>query len=331
MIEIFHTKFLNNDDLNSVRELYRELNYVSIYQDVDFVMLQENKNIFFLLKNNNKLLAYCIISENHLSKFSFIKTAYLNYGIISKEIEFEEKLFDFIINYLKKEKYTELILDFYLNKFTFRKYIKNIKPITNLKRATILIDLFENMDEIESNFSKDLKKNLKRAQNLNIEVREVQNDSEVEYLCVLQKKMSFKRNVFHYSDELFKKILYNFFKSEKATIFGCYYDEILIGGIVVVYQGNRAEYFIGVTDPEFRKIPQSHMTNYIAIKDSKKRGFKYYDMGGIVLNSKESDQIFHITNFKFNFSKNTSNYFPKSKIVYNHFLSILKTIYLRIA
>ena len=176
-----------------------------------------------------------------------------------------------------------------------------------------------------------MKRNLKKAKKNGLIVKEIKDENELELLTLIYIKMSESRGVSLFDQNSMRSILKYYYKSIKGIVYGCYLDDDIVGGAVVTFYGQIAEYFLGFTHPKFRKLPQSHLTIYHAILSSKEKGYHSFDLGGIVTNALESDQVFHITKFKLNFSQNIKPYFPLSNIVFNPFLFFLKQLYLKIA
>jgi hypothetical protein len=109
--------YLSETDRKQCELLFKKSRNQSIYQDVEYNLLATNKLRFFLLFHNDSIQAYCIAHESKLTKLNFIKTAQINFGIISTDINLEKELFNYIKNYYENNKFCEVIFDFYYNDF----------------------------------------------------------------------------------------------------------------------------------------------------------------------------------------------------------------------
>jgi lipid II:glycine glycyltransferase (peptidoglycan interpeptide bridge formation enzyme) len=140
--------------------------------------------------------------------------------------------------------------------------------------------------------------------------------------------MSNYKNLNHYNKDQIKCTLDFIIKKKYGFIMGCFFDNELIGGIVCINQGNRTEYFIGISHPEFRKLPINHLGIYESILHAKNCNQNVFDMGGIVLNAKEDDQLYSIGEFKKDFSKKIVEFNPEISIITNEFHHLIKNCYL---
>lgn len=311
--------------LKQFLEVYNSSNNISIHQNPGFPLNQLKR--WFYLEVDNCVKSYCVVAESNLSKLPFVKTAKINFGPVSVDDDYSNHLLDFIISYYKKNKFSELIIDPLINKLDYFSQ-EDYEIMSNT--GTLLIDLTKEIEEIESDFSTILKKNLKRGRKLDISIEKLLDNQVVDF-ADLYMKMSQNRGVNHYSKDEIISILQFTISKNQGLVLGCFYESKLIGGVVCIFQGKRVEYFLGVSDFEYRKLPQSHLTLFQAIKRSKELGFKLFDMGGISFTNDENNQLYHISNFKRHFSKNEINFCLPIILKTNKLYSFMKRIYLKIA
>jgi lipid II:glycine glycyltransferase (peptidoglycan interpeptide bridge formation enzyme) len=86
--------------------------------------------------------------------------------------------------------------------------------------------------------------------------------------------------------------------------------DILVGGLIIIFQGTSARYFKGVSDPERRDMPIMHVGIFEAIKYCKMNGYLTFDLWGYNHFVDERDQVFYINRFKKGFSGNFT-FYPK--------------------
>lgn len=329
MIHTEDVKNINQILLNKLNIVYKTTPNKSFLQDPNFIILDDQNYTCFFYENNNKIEAYCFVKESYFSKFNKIKSCLISFGVISQNDSFEELLFDYIISFYKKKNFTDITIDFLLNTFPNKYGSKyNLIEETQFNRGTLLIDLTIDFESIYKNFSTLLKKNYKKGINSNLIIKELTEENEFADFLHLHIKLSASRNIDLITEKQIIRSLH-FIKNKKSgIILGCFKENQMIGGVACIAQGKRIEYYLGVSDPAFRKLPLSHLTLIRAIEKAKEKGFDWFDMGGVILDTPPENQIHNITNFKLNFSSNFNKYYPKSLIKLNVAYYNMKTIYL---
>ena len=92
-------------------------------------------------------------------------------------------------------------------------------------------------------------------------------------------------------------------ENNKGFIEYIFEGENLVGGLIIIYQGNSARYYKGATDPERRDISILHLGLYEAMKYSKANGCTMFDLWGYNHFADENDQVYFINQFKNGFSE----------------------------
>lgn len=324
MVKIISTYSPSNKEIQEMYDLYLSMDTSSIYQDPKFAQNNSNSNYFFIKDLINEICSYSIVIESSLTKLKGVKTAHVYYGVISKNLIHKNLILNHITNHYKKKLFSEIFI-YYLNEnFTYQINSSTIK-FDKLKRGTLYINLKFGIEDIYNNFSKHLKRNLNKGEKLNLNIRLIeQKESENAYLVYVQ--MSKKRGINYLSKSEFER--YYEYGLNSGFCIGCFYNDVLIGGMICIIQGNRIEYFIGFTDPNYKHLPQSHLTFYKAIEISSKLNVTFFDMGGAVLDVNNDSQLFNINKFKLGFTKNFIPYQDSEKIITNKFSYLIKMIYL---
>lgn len=168
--------------------------------------------------------------------------------------------------------------------------------------ATLQIRLKDNsIDSIYDSFSTILKKNIKSARNKNVCVKEIEF---IDDFNSLYEKMCEEKSI-NNSKRIDLYRMFSFVKKNNCGFaLGAYNDEgVLMGGVLIIEHCHKAEYLIGASSSNYRKIPISHLCLFEAIKKAKKDGMEFFDMGGYNYYSKEGDEYFSINQFKKNFTK----------------------------
>ncbi len=295
--------------------LYRGIENPSVSQLVllPFSLNGSNSLKYALAKDDEgNLKGYCIIIESQSNLFPFIKTAKIQFGPICEKSEIEIILLSKIYSYYKDLKFAKIeiqlrhvagqesenIFNSLSRTFSFyHKYNKN-------NRCTIHIQLSRTLEEIQGDFSSVLSKNIRSAINKNVKVQLSLSNEEFKEFALLYTKMGNKRGAIHYTETYLFDLCRFLITSKNGFLLCSFVDKKMIGGGLFVDQGEKTEYLIGATDPDYKKIPSSHLVLYEAIKFAKKEGKKIFDLGGIGYYAETNDQIHNINQFKETFSKN---------------------------
>ena len=203
--------------------------------------------------------------------------------------------------------------------------------------ASLKLALDKPMDELLKNFSENHRRNIKKAQKLNLTVSEITSTQDIDTFADQYVKMYTSRGL----DTSLSKAtlsfqnLFTFFREHKNGVFLAVRSEAgdIIGGLCISYQGNAAFYFKGYSHPEHRSLPINHLAFYEAIKLAKDKGLDYFDFGGYGTNLKENDSMHAINRFKEGFGGDLNVYTqtltiyttPVSKLLYSLYRRLRKT------
>jgi hypothetical protein len=303
---------------------------VSVFQH-PYYPIKSNSLFFYATNTEDKIISYSIVQISRFSKLPFLKNAVLNYGVIANSKNEELGLFHYIIAYFDKNRYTSLTIHPFQNIISYSGVKQTIKPILTRKKDSIWIDLKLDLEQIKSGFSKMLIRNLKKAEKNKLDIRLLTSDTEINLFITILEKMSLHRGI-GYDKSYVEEIIHFSKQFNCGYIIGCFSSEDqLLGGILVLVQGKTAEYFIAGTDPDFKSLPLSHLTMLKAIEYSKEQGFHFFDLGGIVLNADQNDQVYNITHFKKLFSQEYKIYDFPMIIAFSFWKNLIKTFYLKLA
>ncbi len=114
--------------------------------------------------------------------------------------------------------------------------------------------------------------------------------------------MTGARRIILYTEQYLEEV-FDFITAADMGYFLAAYnsDDRMVGGLVLIKDGKKLHYLIAATDPEFRKLPLSHLTIFEAIKLAKQVGCDYFDFGSHSFYANENDQLFKVNNFKLEF------------------------------
>jgi hypothetical protein len=169
-------------------------------------------------------------------------------------------------------------------------------------KGTLLLKLSDKSEEeLLKYFSENHRRAIKKAITNNLTCQILQTTEEITEFANGFHQMYNRREI---ESSLAKSIknffsIYEWLQIEKMGFFmGVFEQQKMIGGVLIIFRGERAEYYCGFSLPDERKLPINHITFYEAMKSVKQRGISYFDFGGYNVFVNESDQVFHINKFK---------------------------------
>lgn len=256
-----------------------------------------------------------------ISKGPF-KYATINFGPAFKDFTILTNAIQFLYSYFTSEKYIyfSIQLGNYLSNETELleyKVNKNLKPKYYFANGhtwtSTSVDLNRTENEILKSFSKGHKSSIKSVYSKNsLKVRFENNLSHLQEFIELYKKMMASRKLFVDENlfDLFNNINQFIYESNNGFIGYIFDESILVGGVIIIYQGKTARYYKGASDPDRRDLPILHFGLFEAMKKCREAGILSIDLWGYNHFATESDQIFYINKFKKGFGGEFT-FFPK--------------------
>jgi len=274
---------------------------IGIEQHPDYlpIVYAVHKICYFICTDENDILAYTpILEKNHAAFIYFGPLIHKTDNTFIKEIAdyYKKKSFAFI----------ELIPSL-INKEDNLLFKDKERIIQNgHKWATIRIDLTEDINTISNKFSEHHKRQLKKSLQEKLYVTELNDINQIENFADIYINMYHYRKIKTYLydvKEVFKN-LFLWIQKDNGFVIGVFKEDILIGGLYVLFAGNTAYFQFGASDAEYRNLPILHSAFFKAFELAKSLNKKCFDMGGYVTDATEKEQVFNINRFKRGFSEN---------------------------
>lgn len=163
------------------------------------------------------------------------------------------------------------------------------------------LDLAESEENIYNNFHKDHRYSIRRAEKENIQVEIVSENLE-NYFSIFWQLLSTtsERDEFSlYSENYYKQILTlgKAGELEKFLVFTKIQGEYVSAALIVI-SGEVANLVFAGSQNEKRELGFNHLMQWEAIKESKKRGCKIYNFGGITDGVYGKNGLVGVTKFK---------------------------------
>lgn len=280
------------------------------FQHPDWIALsQPNRKInYFMLYSDGILVATSTIIENKI-------VANVMWGPLCNSIETYVDSVEIIKKNYKRRK------NFAVLRVTQPNTISSVTEKTEYevyKRApfeqfindknlfTIAVNLEKSEEEILAAFNKSNKRGAKKGIKEGFSVREIESTAEAKKFAAIYDLMIVARGIENQFDNTagsFKKMLDVFQKNNFGKMLAIYNSEnVMMGGIMILFKDDYVHYDTGASSPEFRKLPIMHSLFYQAMLLSKQKGHKWFDLGGYNLISADGDQVTNINKFKEGFA-----------------------------
>jgi len=294
---------LDKSEIEKIEKYCNSVEYCAAEQFIGWNdLLYKSKIRYFYLIDDSGIKSFSQITE----KFG---SAQISFGPVCCDKEMMVVSLNEIIQHYKKEHYYYLGIQMYFKSGFDLDYIEyqlnkkhEIEYLFNSEntKTSIEIDLSQSVEVIFNHFGKKHRNSIRKAQKLGITVNVVDDDIELEALKGIFTRMYDKRDI---SDEAFFNNIFEINKyliinNKGQSIVAKDSEGIIIGGIVVIYQGNTLRLYKSASDPERHDIPINHLLIYEIIKMAKDSGFKYLDLWGYNHFVNENDQVYRINRFK---------------------------------
>lgn len=304
---MFRIKEINDKKTWSSFFLRKEIEYFPFFQSWNYGEVQKKLgyNLFrYGLWENNTLLGVFSIAEISARRGHYF---HLRHGPVL--LKYEERYLSSIFNYIKKfakEKkisflrVSPLIIKNSKKETFFKKWGFINSPMHNMDAETCLI---LNVEKTEEQLLKEMRKThrylIRKALNMNINTIRTTKMSDLLIFKDLYKDLYSRKHFTPHRDidEEFEI----FSKDKEAILLLAEYDENIIAGALIDFVGNMGVYHHAASLDAYKNIPASYLLQWEAIKETKKRGKKYYNFWGVVSPDKPNHPWKGLTLFKTGF------------------------------
>ncbi len=167
-----------------------------------------------------------------------------------------------------------------------------------------LLDLDKTDEELLMGMRKTTRYEIRLAQKSAVTVHKTTDGKDLKYFYKLYQETS-RRHGFVAHGAITEEFEV-FSKENKALLLLGFHQKELIASTIVLFYGGQAIYHHGAS--VFSKVPVSHLVQWEAIKEAKKRGIKVYNFYGIAPDDKPKHPWRGITLFKKGFGGREINY-----------------------
>lgn len=204
-----------------------------------------------------------------------------------------------------------------MSRIGFVKAIKQVQP-----RATILLDLRRELDDIMMSFEEKTRYNIRLSARKGVEVVEDSSAKGIGIFCQLYRQTAVRDKFLIHPEKYYQLIRELLFTKGFGTTFIAYYNNKPVAAVIVFCFGKKVWYMYGASSSEHRNVMPNHLLHWHIIQWAKERKYKTYDLWGIPANPQEGHPLWGVYRFKKGFSrnivKNIGAYdFPYSPLFYN--------------
>tara|TARA_B100001287_G_scaffold72444_1_gene60068 strand:- start:380 stop:1426 length:1047 start_codon:yes stop_codon:yes gene_type:complete len=321
---------LSKKEISIINEFYNSIDHISIDQNIKWSEITvSKKKCYFLFYEKNKLIGYCIAHEK-------MRYAYVSFGPISINKSSIPLMIELMFKHYKKLNFGQFTIQpgwsILESPQIFNKIAKKIGFKLDDKNNwhSLNIKLNKSNDEILSKFSSNHKRSIKKAYKKGITTKLITEKNDIESLSEIYKLMCQNRKIISPLNDPKKTFIEinNFITNlNMGFILGVFDNKKnLLGGIIIVFQGNTAFYYFGAASPKFKKLPVLHIAFFEAIKISKDNGLSVFDFGGY--SKKGEKQMIGINRFKDGFRGSEIKY-PELIILKPNYLVYLAVFFLK--
>ncbi|HSV77478.1 MAG TPA: hypothetical protein VLH37_10645 [Bacteroidales bacterium] len=312
---------LSDQEEKDVFHFLSNLSYCSVLQNPHWNRaINKKKNVcYYIEKNEDKIVCFSLIVENFWS-------AKIMFGPCSEDSNILADAILKIHEYYKRKGFAALEIQQGMplsqkteeTDYFVRKRVNFSQAISEENWTTILISLKDETDNIFESFSKNHKRSITKARNNGLKPVALTEMADIEKFSWLFDKMYDRRKLlkpFENSPLVFREIFELFQNEMKGFFIGVFTpDNELVGGACFTICNDTIMYQYGCTDAR-SNLPILHLAFFEAISMAKTMNVKQFDLCGINLMVKESDQVFKINRFKSGFN-GVVVYYPR-KMTFN--------------
>lgn len=324
MIKILNCSHFDEGTKSEIWSFLKRFDYIPFQQFPEYPEIEGLSGRGFIAKSDKGIEGWLLVIEkkNILASIEFGPVGNDNEitaSLLQEAFKYYRKKFFFVVRWMPG-------WDDEANLEIIRQQIqKRYLPLSNsnlIHWASKRISLKDSEETILKKFSENHRRNIKKGSGFSIECRVINDQKLIDDFSEGYIKMYKHRNL-PVNPSVIKRSfteLYKFLSQfDKGFFMGAFKDEVLVGGLIIIYQGKTAFYYKGFIDHEQRQMPINHVAFFRAILHSKQHNMEWFDFGGYATDTAD-EQLANINKFKDGF-KGELIQFPQSSAYGLNFLS----------
>lgn len=224
----------------------------------------------------------------------------------------QESLFETFIQYLqelgKKEsvdfiRMSPFVEDSQTNRERFKALGFRDAPLHVLAETTWMLNVEGTLDELLMGMDKKHRNLIRRAKKDGVVVHKSSDLKDLKDFYPLYAETVKRHHFVPFSRKYIEEEMKAFQTDDQVVIFRAEFEGQIIGVAVMYYYGNMGIYrhSASSSDPKYRKVPDSYLIQWEAIKEAKNRGQKYYNFWGIAPEGAKKHPFAGLNHFKTGF------------------------------
>jgi peptidoglycan pentaglycine glycine transferase (the first glycine) len=206
-----------------------------------------------------------------------------------------------------------------LKKLGFVKARKQVQP-----RATFLLDIAPETEELLKSFEEKTRYNIRLAAKKGIVIKEEPGEKGVNIFYELYRETAIRDEFMIHPRIYYQSIREILFEKGMGTNFIAYYGDKPVAAVILFCFGERVWYMYGASASEHRNLMPNHLLHWHIIQWAKEKNFKTYDLWGIPAYPKKGHPLWGVYRFKKGFRGKMVKFigaydFPYSPLFYNLF------------
>jgi lipid II:glycine glycyltransferase (peptidoglycan interpeptide bridge formation enzyme) len=302
-----YTSFVNNDPAATCMQMWEWADFRnSLWHNSHFRVGVLDKNEEFALA-----ATYAI------NKFKLLgNVLYIPQGPIRKSEEALD-IFSKEIDKIAKEKNCFAVIcepRIQKNSARFKEMMSSGFEFTNQAvqpRVTVSLDLTKSEDELLASFSRTTRYNIHYAQRKGIVIKKYNEQKDIDRIEEFYKllKETQDRKYFQVQPlEYFKNLWSEFSKNGHITLYEAYFENTLLGSIIVVHDNVWATSMFSASSRKHSKRKPIYLARWESIKNAKSRGNKIYDFFGATDSKDKTHPFYHTTQYKLGFGRKLTKF-----------------------
>ncbi|MBA3648939.1 MAG: GNAT family N-acetyltransferase [Chitinophagales bacterium] len=310
---------LSDENIISLRQIYAHSNYKSFHQDPDWIYCNPEKiPVLLVLNQANEIIAYTAVG---IKPF---RTINISFGPVTNKNDEYALMINEMVKWLKKKFWWRLTLqlpmpldsntDLILTRIRNSSKFRQSDSFFNWKTAWLNLD--QEPEQLFLSFSNQHRKSIEKSLKSGLSYKIITDINKAEDLANLHMAMYKKRRL-PINEQKNKLLILSLFKflqqSGKGFMLAVEMEEQLLGGVVIVFQGNVAYYYLGASTTEKKKrtIPILYGAFFDIIRLCREYKIGVLDFGGLPANELPGSQLYNINRFKLGFGGFPVHYPPQ--------------------
>lgn len=160
-------------------------------------------------------------------------------------------------------------------------YLKE-SPIHDVDaEITWVLNIRQSEREILKNMRKNTRYYVRKARRDGVKIIKTKNSEDLDKFLAIYSDTVKRQRWSAYTEEYIEKEFKTFLKEDQIELYLAKYKGKFIAGSLILYYCDQAIYHHSGSLTKYLKVPASYLIQWEAIKEAKKRGFKWYNFWGI--------------------------------------------------